>query len=483
MTITTPDHFRASLDAAEQRIAGLLDEARELATRGEDLTGADAERFDALEAEIGEARQRRDFLARLDTEQRSGRLSTEPGHDSAPNRPEDGPWHSPDLFDHRGRVADPDVRSRALTAIERLEHCPDEVRSAGTEAVETGDELVAAWAITASDPAYRSAFWKLAADPTRGHLEFSAAEQAAYAASRAMQRAMSLTDAAGGYMIPFTLDPSIILTDNGELDGILSLPRAVTIATDTWNGVSSTGTDFSWDGEATEVSDDSLTLAQPSIPVHKLQGFIPVSIEAFEDIANLEAEVRRVANDEFNQKLAVALTTGTGSDQPTGIITALDGTGSEVAPATAETYAIDDVYALIEALPARYRMAAQWLAGLPTINSTRQFGTADAHTFLSHLDADTPTRLLGKPLNESSAMRDTGDIDAAATADNHILLVGDWSRFVRVNRTGASVEFIPHLFGGNNRPTGQRGFYMYGRWGADSVDDNGFRVLNVATTA
>lgn len=42
-----------------------------------------------------------------------------------------------------------------------------------------------------------------------------------------------------------------------------------------------------------------------------------------------------------------------------------------------------------------------------------------------------------------------------------------------------TVEFLPHLVGANNRPTGQRGWYAYFRVGADSVNDGAFRMLNL----
>jgi HK97 family phage major capsid protein len=76
-----------------------------------------------------------------------------------------------------------------------------------------------------------------------------------------------------------------------------------------------------------------------------------------------------------------------------------------------------------------------------------------------------------------------GAIDPAATADNFVLLYGDFQHFVIADRIGTTVEFIPQLFGANRRPTGQRGVLMWFRTGSDSVADNAFRVLNVATAA
>ena len=74
-------------------------------------------------------------------------------------------------------------------------------------------------------------------------------------------------------------------------------------------------------------------------------------------------------------------------------------------------------------------------------------------------------------------------INAAATEDNFVLAFGNFDNYVIADRVGMSIEFIPHLFGGNQRPTGQRGWYAYYRVGANVVDPGAFKVLNVATTA
>ena len=66
------------------------------------------------------------------------------------------------------------------------------------------------YAVAAGSEAYERAFAKLVANPTQGHLEWTADEGDAYravAAVQAEQRAMSTTDTAGGYLIPLTLDP------------------------------------------------------------------------------------------------------------------------------------------------------------------------------------------------------------------------------------------------------------------------------------
>jgi HK97 family phage major capsid protein len=57
-------------------------------------------------------------------------------------------------------------------------------------------------------------------------------------------------------------------------------------------------------------------------------------------------------------------------------------------------------------------------------------------------------------------------------------LYGDLSRFVIVDRIEMQIELIPHLFDTtNNRPTGQRGLYMYFRNGSKLIDASATVVL------
>jgi predicted phage gp36 major capsid-like protein len=50
---------------------------------------------------------------------------------------------------------------------------------------------------------------------------------------------------------------------------------------------------------------------------------------------------------------------------------------------------------------------------------------------------------------------------------------------VIADRIGTTVEFVPHLFGSNRRPTNQRGWLAYVRHGAAVVNSGAFRLLNV----
>lgn len=369
-----------------------------------------------------------------------------------------------------------EYRARALSAIEKMQGASDNVRQAATTIIEQFDEgsKLARQALLTSSPAYLRAWSKLATN--REHL-LTADEQRAISESRAM----SLTDSAGGYLVPFQLDPTVIITSAGSRNDIRQFARTVVATGDVWNGVSSGAVSWSWDAEGAEVSDDATTFAQPTVPIFKAAGFVPISIEALEDEANVGAEVARLLAFGKDTLEAEAFITGNGTTQPKGLVTALDGTSAEVSPATSETFALADVYSTYDALPARHRGAGSWLANNLIYSKIRQFDTNGGAGLWETVGNGRPANLLGRPVGEAEAM--DGTIDGSSTADNFVLAFGDFTNYVIADRVGMTVEFIPHLFHtGNNRPSGSRGWYAHYRVGANVVDAGAFKILNVATS-
>jgi HK97 family phage major capsid protein len=360
-----------------------------------------------------------------------------------------------------------ELRARAESAIEKMQGASDNVRQAAQNVLERADNpaKLARQILHTSSPEYLRGWSKLAMG--KGH-----------SLTDAEQRAMSLTDSAGGYLVPFQLDPTVIITSNGSVNQIRQAARTVVATGDVWNGVSAGAVSWSWDGEGVEVSDDSPTFAQPTVPVHKAQGFVPISIEAFDDAANVAQEVGKLLAEGKDDLEAVAFTTGSGSGQPTGIITALAGTASEINAATDDVFAIADVRALYNALPGKHRSRASWLANNSIYTLIRAFDTSGGGGFWANLNGDRPEQLLGKAVLEAEAM--DGVITTTGAVSNYLLAFGDFQNYVIADRVGTRVEFIQTLFHtGSNRPSGQRGWHAWYRVGADSVNDAAFRLLDV----
>lgn len=386
------------------------------------------------------------------------------------------PWDLSEIrtFDRSPEQLRAEFRARALSAVEKMSGANPGIRAAATSIIERFDEdsKIARMCLATSSPQYLTAWTKMA----KGREASLTVEERA-----ALERAMSLTDNAGGYLVPFQLDPTVIITSNGSRNQIRQVARQVVATGDVWNGVSAGAVSWSWDAEGAQVSDDTPTFASPNVPVHKAAGFVPISIEAAQDAANVTQEIGRLLAFGKDTLEATAFATGTGEGQPTGIITALAGGSSVVPSATGDTFAVGDVYALDSALPSRHRSGASWLGHRGIYNLIRRFDTSGGAQMWERIGADVPPNLLGRPALEAEAMDGT----VTATEDNLVLVYGDFENYVIADRIGMSIEFIPHLFqqttagSGFGRPTGQRGWYAYYRVGADSVQDSAFRMLNV----
>ncbi|WP_370501155.1 phage major capsid protein [Mycolicibacterium sp. jd] len=465
-----------------------------------DLTGSDAERFDRLTEQIRDGQQemqRLEFADQMANQARDrsldeiraagaaeGRYMVERGSNSERDgdtgaysarsdrggrRRHRDPWNVSEIRLGGDQAAE--MRSRACDAIERMSFAEDNVREAATRFVERdGVESapVAQLVLATTSPSYERAFIKLI--KSRGNAAGLTGDEA-----EAYSRAMSLTDVNGGFLVPFQLDPTVILTANGSSNPVRQLAKVVTATGDVWNGVSSAGVTGSWDGEAEEVSDDAPSFAQPSIPVHKLQIFVPLSHEAQMDAYGIADTIAEMIAFEKEVKESTAFVTGSGTGQPTGIITDLMGTSSVINSITTDTLALADVYALDSALPQRYAANASWLAHRAIYNRLRQFDTAGGAALWGYLNEAQKRDLLGRPDYISEAMDNT----ITAGQDNPALLFGDFRNYVIADRLGTQISYIPHLFGANGRPTGQAGWHSWIRVGGDVVNRGAFRLLNV----
>lgn len=378
------------------------------------------------------------------------------------------PWDTSEMRYGRGTASE--LRSRALDAIERMPFADDKVREVSTKFVERGDHKsgLSEQVLATTSTEYVDAFAKVIR--SEGMLAALTSQE-----QGALARAMSLTDSAGGYLVPFQLDPTVILTATGSVNQVRQISRVVTATGDVWNGVSSAGVTASWDSEAAQVSDDSPTLAQPSIPVYKGQAYVQVSHEVAADAPTLANEIARMIAFEKDRLESVAFVTGSGSGEPTGLITALTGGSYVVNSATTDTFALADIYALDAALPARFAANGSWLAHRAIYNKARQFDTGGGNGLWGQLGDARKSEMLGRPDYVAEAMDGT----ITALSDNLVMVFGDFQNFVIADRIGATMRFIPDTFGANGRPTGQSGWLCYWRVGSDSVNDAAFRVLNV----
>lgn len=366
------------------------------------------------------------------------------------------------------------IRSQALRAIEAGAFDQDAHRERLEGHVRKLSREVAERVIATGSPEYERAFAKILNDPYG--ISLSADERESFT------RAASLTSNAGGYAVPVIIDPTLILTSDGSANPFRQISRVVPVTNNVWKGVSTAGVTASFGAEAAAITEGSPTLAQPSVTVHKAKAQIDYSIEIGMDYPGFTSDMLMLLQDAKDQLEATkfAVGAGDGSNEPVGIVTALIGGSSEI-NTTTEALLASDLYAVEEALGPRFRPNASWVANRSIYNLIRQFDTAGGAALWERIGAGLPSQLLGYNAYEASAM--DGTYNAAATANNYIMVLGDFRNYVIADRVGMSVEVVPHRVDGDGKLTGQRGLFAWWRVGADSVNDAAFTLLDLPTTA
>lgn len=359
-----------------------------------------------------------------------------------------------------------DKVARAETIIERSRRSSDEARAAAERILASaeGDDLEAKAEhfIRTSSLTYHDEFRQYL---RTGHAGPSLEET---------RTALSTTAGNGGYLIPFELDPTVVLINDGATNPIRAISNVATMTTNVWHGVSSAGITAEWLGEGSEAADKSPTFAQPTITAAKAAAHVIASMEVTQD-SSVASELTALFADARDRLEAAAHATGSGSGAPAGIITRVAATtASRVSATTNNSFGAVDVYKVANALPPRYRPGSSWLAELTTINSTRQFDTSGGSSFWANLGMGQPEQLLGRPIYECSSMD-----GALATGDDDILLLGDFSQYYIRDRMGMEVLFDPLVLGSSQRPTGQVSWTAFWRTGADCVNPAAFRILRV----
>jgi len=403
-----------------------------------------------------------------------------------------------DLSSVRTSIFDPEsgireLRDRATRAVE-LAHFPhpsinqEDARAHVLKLLRRSDDenveldALAKRILMTGSPAYKRAFAKTFNSLIRG---LGGAANLSQEEMRAMDavRALSVgTGSAGGFAVPYTLDPTLIPSSNWSVNPFRAVCRTEQITGNEWRAVTQPGVTAEYAGEGTAAADASsgFALTQPTLLMLRGDVFIPVSIELTQDWGAVQSELAQVISDAKDDLEASRFTTGSGTGMPMGLIT---GATALVTANPASTFLIADLYSLEEAVPPRFRPRSVVFGNRAIFNKVRQFDTAGGSgVWLNNLQVgmnnQPPTpgslgwQILGYPAYEDSAM-------ASTIGTTKILAMGDPRYYCIVDRIGMDIEVIPHLFSSDNpgRPVGQRGFFAFWRNNATVLHTNAFRVL------
>lgn len=489
------------LEERNQEIRRRLEEL-DSSAQGRPLSEAERDEWNKISKEIvsndeavDEMRRRKEWLrdvaSRDDAREQGAHFGVRP------SRSQVGREDIWDLTTIRTAFNDPDemvqeAKDRAKRAIESFVFPHPEIQLGRTissaqvkehmerllETAERADGALSLHILRCGSPMYRRAFGK-----TLMGLNLTSEE------SRALGVA---TGSTGGYAVPITIDPTIVPISNGVVNPIRAVARKETIVGLEYRGLTAGAVSASYAPEGTEASDNSPTLAQPDMFVERAQSFIPYSIEIGMDWNGLQAGMAQLIADAKDVLEGVKFTSGAGhgSNEPQGLLT---GATSTVSTAGSGAFATADLYSLEEGLPPRFRPLAQFFGNRHAYNLIRQFGTSANQNLwmpifsqsggpLAQGLANRPfdeggnlgQKLIGYPANEVS------DMVTTLTTGSKILALGNPNYYLIVDRIGMTVELVPHLFGSNRRPTGQRGLYAYWRNTGAVVDPAAFRVLQTS---
>jgi len=377
--------------------------------------------------------------------------------------------------DNPRRRADLDDGLRAIERCQTLDGFSNESAKRVEKMLRSTDRdgADARYLAAVGDPDYATAFWKVLPNPSTGHLSFTPREAEAMRVARLAEQARAMTDSTGstgGFGLPISIDPSIVLTNAGALNPLREISRVEVISTYTWRGVSSDGVVAGFGAEATEVSDNSPVLVQPSLTTARGTAFVPMSFEWAQDYPSAQQELVTLLTDAKLVVEATKFLLGTGVNEPAGILN-VGGLGglvqanSRVQTATTATLAYADWWTLKQAIPVRF-LGDSTVVWNPI--------TGDTAYQLSPAGSTTLALLMPEGRGGPIAGIDTRQLSTLATGvvtGTKVALAGNFAKgFMIADRVGATVEYIPQLFGAANRyPTGQRGLILYWRVGSTTI--------------
>ena len=326
---------------------------------------------------------------------------------------------------------------------------------------------LARYALVHGSDAYRSAFRQAIFAGARNVAPVLSAAEA-----DALRASLSLTSANGGYALPTLLDPTLIHTGAATNNPLRRISRVEQGTQDKWNGVTVGAVTTAWKGEGSAFTDGSPTAGAVQIDAAMLTAYVTGSYEIFQD-SNWLTQLPGLIGEAIDYAEGTAFVSGSGSDAPKGIITAISATVASTVTATTRgsftAASAADTLALLNALPVRFEDSSTWLMNKATYRTIAQqvVGTDG----VKMIDMTDRNNLLDLPVVRAS------DMPSATTSGNILAILGDFSRFIIYDRLGVNVEFIPNVVDGSGVPTGQRGLVAYKRVGSNTADINAFRFL------
>lgn len=197
-------------------------------------------------------------------------------------------------------------------------------------------------------------------------------------------------------------------------------------------------------------------------------GMVRVPIELLQDSA---FDMEALLNDLFGERLGrtanTALTTGTGTAQPNGIVTAA-GAGPTTAAGTAVTG--DELIDLLHSIDPAYRASpkSRWMFNDSTLAAIRKLKDGQGNYLwqMGDVRSGEPSQILGHPYSVNQAM-------ASIAVNNRAVLFGDFSRYIVRKVRGFDVLTLRERYAENF----QIGMVGFKRFDGELLNANAVKAL------
>lgn len=252
------------------------------------------------------------------------------------------------------------------------------------------------------------------------------------------------SDPDGGYLVPDEFEKQLIQKLQEA-----NIMRSISHVIQTNNGehkipvVASEGT-AAWLDEEAAYTESNTQFSQVSLSAHKLGTLIKVSEELLNDSA---FDLMSYLSGEFGRRLGnaeeKAFLTGTGTNQPTGILNDTNGASAGSTAAKADVLTFDDLIDLFYSLKTPYRQNAVFLMSDDTVKNIRKLKDKnDQYIWQPSTQAGQPDRILNRPVYTSPYM-------PTLAASAKPILFGDFNYYWIADRQGRTFKRLNELYAVN----------------------------------
>ena len=274
----------------------------------------------------------------------------------------------------------------------------------------------------------------------------------------------NVTGANGEYLIPVGFQKELEIKLK-EFGGMRRNARIITTATGNtlqWPTMDDTSNKGNWVAVNQAVSQVNPTFGQVAFGAYlasSQQVLVPVQL--LQDSAfDIEAELAAAFAIRLGRILSDGYTTGNGSGQPNGLMTAMASGGSVFVNASGDTQSgnndhnsigVNDLCALIAALDPAYRPQAKFMAAQSTFDTMRKLKDSLGRPLWEvSIAQGVPDRILGYQYDWNQSM-------AAIGAGADTMVFGDFSKYVIRDVLGITMVRYNELY----MPNHQVGFQAY----------------------